>query len=87
MGFTAETFDFQVKEAGIQRVAGDGCAGPWKPSMRLFQASHASRSADFRASTARLAAVHTDAPKMALGDFVPMPPSKRVYDRANEPHP
>src|SRR3954447_3825043 len=42
--------------------AGDGCAGPLKPSMRLFHASQASLSASLRASVARSAAACTEAP-------------------------
>jgi hypothetical protein len=41
---------------------GEGCAGPLKVSMRLFQASQASLSASLRASAARSAAIRTEVP-------------------------
>jgi hypothetical protein len=53
--------------------AGDGCAGPCTPSMRLFQASQASRSACLRASVARSADARIEPPYIVSLDFVPMP--------------
>src|SRR6202035_2660054 len=39
--------------------AGEGCTGPWNPSMHWFRASQASRSACLRASAARSAEART----------------------------
>ena len=65
--------DLKVKITGIQASPniGDGGAGR-KVSMRLFQASQASRSACLHASAARLADARTEAPYMPSRDFVPM---------------
>lgn len=53
----AKAFHFEIVIPGIQRVTkrGDGCAGPWKASIRLLHASQASRPASLRASVARSA--------------------------------
>ena len=59
----AEAADFQIAVTRVERPrVGEGCAGPRKPSMRLFRASQASRSASLRASAARSAAARIDAP-------------------------
>jgi hypothetical protein len=72
----AKAPNFQVAISRIERIApsvGDGCAGPLKPSIRLFHASTASRSASRRASAARSAAARIEAPKRVSRDLVPMP--------------
>src|ERR1700738_432232 len=60
----AKASDFEIEVAGGEGItrAGDGGAGPLKPSMRWFQASHASRSASLRAAWARSAEARTEAP-------------------------
>jgi hypothetical protein len=60
----AEASDFETAVARIDRAAQRRrwLGWPPKPSMRLFHASHANRSACLRASAARSAAARTDAP-------------------------
>jgi hypothetical protein len=54
MRVATEAFDLEVAKPAFKAspIAGDGGAGPRKPSMRAFQASHARRSAFFRAVAA-----------------------------------
>ena len=64
MRVAAKAADFEIAKSGIERVAE---RGRWlrrnlKPSMRLFHASTARRSASLRASAARSAAARTDPP-------------------------
>jgi hypothetical protein len=54
------------------RSVGDGCAGPRKPSIRLFHASQASLSASFLAADARRSDKRTALPYIRLRDFVLM---------------
>jgi hypothetical protein len=74
MRVASEAADLQITISGIERVTqrGDGCAGPRNPSMRLFQASHASLSASFRATVARCSDARTELPKRRSRDLVPM---------------
>jgi hypothetical protein len=74
MRVAAEAFYFEIEIAGVEGVAqgGEGGAGPWKASMRSFQASHGKRSACFRVSGARSAAARTGAPLTDSRDLVPM---------------
>ena len=63
MSVTTEASNFQIAVTGIERIAQ---SRRWlrrslKPSMRLFHASQASRSASRRASAARSAAARTEA--------------------------
>ena len=72
MRVAAETFDFKVAVAAFKAspMAGDGCACPRKPSMRAFQASHASLSASFLAVAACSAFARTEALKRYSRDLV-----------------
>jgi hypothetical protein len=60
----AEAADFEVAITGINCLpkVGEGCAGPLKANILLFQASTDNRSASLRASRARSAAARTEAP-------------------------
>jgi hypothetical protein len=54
-------------------MVGEGCAGPLYPSMRIFHASHANRSASLRAFFARSADMAIEAPYSDCRDLVDTP--------------
>lgn len=61
MRVAAEASDFEIRISCVQRIA-EGWAGPRKPSIRLFHASQARRSASLRAPAARAADARTVLP-------------------------
>jgi hypothetical protein len=64
--------DRDIQRSRRRPKRGDGWAGPLKQSIRWFQATHARRSASFRASAARSAECRTEPPQMLSRDFVPI---------------
>ena len=70
MRLASEAVDLEETKAGIgaSPSVGDGCAGPRKPSMRLFQASQAGLSASRLAAAARCAEILTSVPYIRSRD-------------------